>query len=117
MAAAYAVTGDTAYAHRVGVLLDRVADLYPSQDFGKQGVMYEGPPRSGYVSTWHDACAETRLRVVLRDDTRAAEAMLHQAGIEAVIKLPGRTLHLLAGLNADQYAAEMRGQLAMPLAA
>ena len=24
----------------------------------------------------------------------------------------GRTLHLLAGLNADQYAAEMRGQLA-----
>jgi hypothetical protein len=24
-----------------------------------------------------------------------------------------QTLHLLAGLNADQYAAEMRGQLAL----
>ena len=64
-----------------------------------------------------DACAETRLRVVLRDDTRVDEAALRAAGIEAVIKLPGRTLHLLAGLNADQYAAEMRGQLAVPLAA
>jgi hypothetical protein len=30
-----------------------------------------------------------------------------------VVKLDGgHTLHLLAGLNADQYAAEMRGQLA-----
>jgi PTS system glucose-specific IIC component len=64
-----------------------------------------------------DACAETRLRVVLRDDTRIEEASLRKAGIDAVIKLPGKTLHLLAGLNADQYAAEMRGQLAMPLAA
>jgi PTS system glucose-specific IIC component len=64
-----------------------------------------------------DACAETRLRVVLRDDTRTNESALREAGIEAVIKLPGRTLHLLAGLNADQYAAEMRGQLSMPLAA
>ena len=43
--------------------------------------------------------------------------MLRAAGIEAVIKLPGKTLHLLAGLNADQHAAEMRGQLAMPLTA
>jgi PTS system glucose-specific IIC component len=64
-----------------------------------------------------DACAETRLRVVMRDDTHIDEAALRQAGIEAVIRLPGKTLHLLAGLNADQYAAEMRGQLAMPLAA
>ncbi len=64
-----------------------------------------------------DACAETRLRVVLRDDTHIDEPALRQAGIEAVIRLPGKTLHLLAGLNADQYAAEMRGQLAMPLAA
>jgi PTS system glucose-specific IIC component len=29
-----------------------------------------------------------------------------------VVKVDGETLHLLAGLNADQYAAEMRGQLA-----
>ncbi len=58
LAAAYLVTGDDAYAHRAGVLLDRVADLYPTMDFGQQGVMYEGPPSAGYVSTWHDACVE-----------------------------------------------------------
>lgn len=64
-----------------------------------------------------DGCAETRLRVVLRDTAQHDEAALRQAGVEAVIKLAQNTLHLLVGLNADQYAAEMRGQLAMPLAA
>lgn len=58
LAAAYVATGDPAYAHKAGILLDRAADLYPSMDFGREGVMYEGPPRSGYVSTWHDACME-----------------------------------------------------------
>jgi hypothetical protein len=37
LSAAYAVTGDTAYSHRAGVLLDRVADLYPAHDFGQTG--------------------------------------------------------------------------------
>jgi PTS system glucose-specific IIC component len=64
-----------------------------------------------------DACAETRLRVVLRDETRASDSALQAAGIEAVIKLPSKTWHLLAGLNADQYAAELRGQIATPQAA
>ena len=67
LAAAYAVTGDPTYAHRAGVLLGRVADLYPTMDFGKEGVMYEGPPRSGYVSTWHDACAEVRSLALAYD--------------------------------------------------
>jgi dienelactone hydrolase len=58
LAAAYVATGDLAYAHKAAVLLDRIADLYPTFDFGKEGVMYEGAPRSGYVSTWHDACVE-----------------------------------------------------------
>ncbi len=62
-----------------------------------------------------DACAETRLRVVARDEGRISETALKEAGIAAVVKLGGRVLHLLAGLNADQYAAEMRGQLAGPV--
>ena len=69
---AYAVTGDTAYSHRAGILLDRVADLYPTHDFGKQGVMYEGPPRAGYISTWHDACIETRSMAIAYDMVRSA---------------------------------------------
>lgn len=60
LGSAYMVTGDKAYAHKAAVLLDRVADLYPTHDFGQQGVMYEGPPARGYVSTWHDACWETQ---------------------------------------------------------
>ena len=64
-----------------------------------------------------DECAETRLRIVLRDESAIDEGALRRAGIEAVVKLPNKTIHLLAGLNADQYAAEMKGQFAMPLAA
>jgi PTS system glucose-specific IIC component len=59
-----------------------------------------------------DACAETRLRLVLRNETEVREAALKAEGIAAVVKVDGQTLHLLAGLNADQYAAEMRAQLA-----
>jgi len=60
-----------------------------------------------------DACAETRLRLVVRDGAEVRESALRDEGIAAVVKLDGgHILHLLAGLNADQYAAEMRGQLA-----
>jgi PTS system glucose-specific IIC component len=60
-----------------------------------------------------DACAETRLRLVVRDENRIQDAALKAEGIAALVRLDGgKTLHLLAGLNADQYAAEMRGQLA-----
>jgi PTS system glucose-specific IIC component len=60
-----------------------------------------------------DACAETRLRLVVRDGGQVREAALKAEGIADVVKLDGKVIHLLAGLNADQYAAEMRGQLAV----
>ena len=63
-----------------------------------------------------DACAATRLRLVLHDAVQADEAALRAEGIAAIVRVDGQTLHLLAGLNADQYAAEMRGQLAGSLA-
>jgi PTS system glucose-specific IIC component len=59
-----------------------------------------------------DACAETRLRLVLRNAGEVNEAALRAEGIAALVKVSDETMHLLAGLNADQYAAEMRGQLA-----
>jgi PTS system glucose-specific IIC component len=59
-----------------------------------------------------DACAETRLRLVIRDKAKVGETALKAEGIAAVVKVDDQTLHLLAGLNADQYAAEMRAQLA-----
>jgi PTS system glucose-specific IIC component len=59
-----------------------------------------------------DAVAETRLRVKLRDTSVVDENVLTGAGIAAHAVIGDSTLHLLAGLNADQYAAEIRGQLA-----
>ncbi|MEZ5583082.1 MAG: PTS transporter subunit EIIB [Candidatus Competibacteraceae bacterium] len=59
-----------------------------------------------------DACAETRHRLVLEQETAVDETALNAAGVQGVMRLANRTLHLLVGLNADQYAAEMKGQLA-----
>jgi glucose PTS system EIICB or EIICBA component len=59
-----------------------------------------------------DAVAETRLRVKVRDTSLVDEDALTSAGIAGLAIIGEGTLHLLAGLNADQYAAEMRGQLA-----
>jgi glucose PTS system EIICB or EIICBA component len=59
-----------------------------------------------------ESCAETRLRLVVGDETAINEDALRTAGAQGVMRLPDRVLHLLVGLNADQYAAEMRGQMA-----
>ncbi|MDQ5908634.1 MAG: glucose system or component [Pseudomonadota bacterium] len=59
-----------------------------------------------------DACAETRLRLVVDDEASVNESALQAAGVAGVMRLAGGTLHLIVGLNADQYAAEMQGQLA-----
>lgn len=60
LAEAYVVTGDPVYAHKAGILLDRVADLYPTFNYKAQGLVYERALSTGYVSVWHDACEETR---------------------------------------------------------
>jgi oligo-alginate lyase len=67
LSAAYVVTGDPAYAHKAGIILDRIADLYPTFSFQREGVLYEGRGARGYVSTWHDACEEVREIVLCYD--------------------------------------------------
>ena len=67
LGAAYLVTGDPVYARKAGILIDRVADLYPEFDFKTQAILYEGPGSAGYVSTWHDTCEETREMVMAYD--------------------------------------------------
>ncbi len=59
-----------------------------------------------------DACAETRLRLVVSDDSPVNETALQAVGVTGIMRLANHTLHLIVGLNADQYAAEMQGQLA-----
>lgn len=58
-----------------------------------------------------DEVALTRLRLQLADDQAIDEAALRQTGIEDMMHLPNNILHLLVGLNADQYADEMKKQL------
>jgi PTS system glucose-specific IIC component len=59
-----------------------------------------------------DAVAETRLRAVVGDDSQVDEDGLRSSGVDGVMRLPNHVVHLIVGLNADQYAAEMHGQLA-----
>ena len=58
-----------------------------------------------------ESAAETRLRVKVKDPSSVDEAALKAAGIAGLVSVGDGTWHLIAGLNADQYAAEMRGQL------
>ncbi len=59
-----------------------------------------------------EAAAETRLRVKVKDPKAVDEAALSAAGIAGLVSVGAGTYHLIAGPNADQYAAEMRGQIA-----
>jgi PTS system glucose-specific IIC component len=59
-----------------------------------------------------DACAQTRVRVEVRDAGLVRDQSLVDQGVAAVMRFPTRTVHLIVGLNADQYAAELKGQVA-----
>ena len=59
-----------------------------------------------------ESCAQTRLRLRLKDGKGVDEAALKEKGIGAVVHIDDTLIHLLAGLNADQYAAEMSAQIA-----
>ncbi|MEA2735001.1 MAG: oligo-alginate lyase, partial [Humisphaera sp.] len=74
LATAYVLTGDKEYAHRAGVLLDRIADVYPTFDFRTQGILYENVRADGYVSVWHDATIETRELALSYDAVKDALA-------------------------------------------
>jgi len=84
---AYLVTGDPAYAHKTAVLLDRIADVYPSFDYKTQGYTYEKKFNEGYVTVWHNACEDTmnlamaydRIRPALRNDSALVGFLLAKA--------------------------------------
>ncbi|HEY9658960.1 MAG TPA: PTS transporter subunit EIIB, partial [Allocoleopsis sp.] len=58
-----------------------------------------------------DAAALTRLRLEVNEDSAVNEAALQEAGVEGVMHLPDHKYHLVVGLNAEQYANEMKRQL------
>lgn len=65
---AYVMTGDRSYARKCGILLDRLADLFPDYDFYEQGVMYEKEYSSrGYISYWCDSSMQLREMLIAYD--------------------------------------------------
>jgi PTS system glucose-specific IIC component len=58
-----------------------------------------------------EACAQTRLRLRIRNIADVNDTLLVENGIGAVVRIDDSLIHLLTGLNADQYAAEMSGQI------
>jgi glucose-like phosphotransferase system IIB component len=59
-----------------------------------------------------EAIALTRLRLNVDDKTQINSTALEEAGVKAVMDFPDtHLLHLLIGLNAEQYADEMQKQL------
>ncbi len=82
LASAYVLTGEPVYAHKAGILLDRLADTYPEFDYASQGLVYEKRLGShGYVSIWHDACEETRELALAYD--QVFEGLKEDAGLVA----------------------------------
>ena len=63
-----------------------------------------------------ESCAETRLRLKVRNDASVDEAALRDAGAWGLMRIGGRTMHLLVGLNAAGYANEMKAQIALAAA-
>lgn len=58
-----------------------------------------------------DPVALTRLRVEVTDPAAVNEAALQAAGVQGMMRLQDNLLHLVVGLNAEQYAAEIAKRL------
>ncbi len=59
-----------------------------------------------------EACAETRLRIVVNSSESINETDLLAEGVQGIVKVDEHTYHLIVGINADQYAEEVRAQAA-----
>lgn len=67
LANAFVVTGNIDDARRAAIMLHRVADLYTHFDHKTQSIVEEIYYTDGFISTWHDACAETREMAIAYD--------------------------------------------------
>jgi PTS system glucose-specific IIC component len=59
-----------------------------------------------------DSAAATRLRLEVMDQELVDEDALRTAGVKGIMPLSNSVVHLLVGLNAEQYEKEMKSQLA-----
>ncbi len=91
LAAAHSVTGEKPYAHKAAILLDRVADVWPTFDFGTQGLVYEryhyGGGTAGYVNYSIDSAYDVRKLTLAYDQifeaARQDAELVHFLGAQA----------------------------------
>ena len=82
-------------------------------EISKRGAQYIAALGGGANIEEIKSCAETRLRLKVRDEASVDEAALRDAGAWALMRVAGRTMHLLVGPHAERYANEMKAQIAM----
>ncbi len=58
-----------------------------------------------------DPVAMTRLRAEITDPTQVNDAALTDAGVQAAMRIEDHVIHLIVGLNAEQYATEINQRL------
>ncbi|MCG3148674.1 MAG: hypothetical protein PCFJNLEI_02119 [Verrucomicrobiae bacterium] len=85
LAAAYVLTGDAEYGRRAGVLLERVAELYPTFDFRTEGRVYQQAGNRGYVTVWHNACHDARVLGLVFDQVFASLTPAQREKVETRI--------------------------------
>jgi oligo-alginate lyase len=65
---AFALTGEKRYARKCGIILDRVADLFPEFDYYEQGMMYEEVYSSrGYIGYWCEVVRQLQFMLFAYD--------------------------------------------------
>jgi PTS system glucose-specific IIC component len=58
-----------------------------------------------------DPVAMTRLRAEITDPTQVNDAALTDGGVQAAMRIEDHVMHLIVGLNAEQYATEINQRL------
>ena len=136
LATAYTVTGDTVYAHKAAMMLNRVADLWPAFDYASQGLVYEraryGGGVAGYI--WYAITSAITARELvaaydkiydgIRGDTKfdgmrkniedniLRDVLKHPEKIRSNYPWPERTLSLIRTvLNWPENRVELRSKL------
>jgi len=71
---AYTLTGEKAYAHKTAVLLDRLADFFPTYNWTEQGIMYEKRGTGNGYIVYTVASAQEYPQLILAYD-RVFEAI------------------------------------------
>jgi hypothetical protein len=116
LAVAYAVTGDPVYAHKAGVLLDRIADLWPDFDYAKQGLVYEraqyGGGRAGYV--WYAINSAYTVRYLVAAYDQVFDGLRNDASLTEFLGRKDPRKRAFAGVQKNIEDNILRHVLANP---